>query len=194
MSKAVQKYMKKQQQILESAAKLFLEKGYRSTSMDAIAEEADVTKQTVYRYFPSKAELFKEVLSFTSSMERQYEFGGGSVRDELQRYGESFVKEHFRPEKLGFYRIAVAESALDKELGDIFFKAAPEIRRKNLADYFCDVLISENPEKDAGIFSSMLLHIRSDVLLGAAPVPDDKEIAEHCAYVIERFLSGCALR
>jgi AcrR family transcriptional regulator len=45
-------------QILDVAFKLFLESGYRGTSMDAIARAAGVTKPVVYACFPSKAELF----------------------------------------------------------------------------------------------------------------------------------------
>jgi AcrR family transcriptional regulator len=49
-------------QILDVAFELFLERGYKGTSMDAIARAAGVTKPVVYACFPSKAELFGALL------------------------------------------------------------------------------------------------------------------------------------
>jgi AcrR family transcriptional regulator len=49
-------------QILDVAFELFVQSGYRATSMDAIARAAGVTKPVVYACFPSKAELFGELL------------------------------------------------------------------------------------------------------------------------------------
>ncbi|HWX44422.1 MAG TPA: helix-turn-helix domain-containing protein [Solirubrobacteraceae bacterium] len=44
------------------AFRLFLERGYKGTSMDAIAQAADVTKPVIYACFASKAELFGALL------------------------------------------------------------------------------------------------------------------------------------
>jgi AcrR family transcriptional regulator len=48
--------------ILDVAFRLFLEQGYRGTSMDAIARAAGVTKPVIYACFGSKAELFGALL------------------------------------------------------------------------------------------------------------------------------------
>lgn len=42
------------EQILEVAAELFLSQGYDETTMEQIAEAAEVAPSTLYRYFPSK--------------------------------------------------------------------------------------------------------------------------------------------
>jgi AcrR family transcriptional regulator len=42
------------EQILDVAADLFLEHGYDETTMEQIAEAAEVAPSTLYRYFPSK--------------------------------------------------------------------------------------------------------------------------------------------
>jgi AcrR family transcriptional regulator len=49
-------------QILDVAFELFLEHGYKGTSMEAIAGAAGVTKPVVYACFASKAELFGALL------------------------------------------------------------------------------------------------------------------------------------
>jgi AcrR family transcriptional regulator len=46
----------------EAALRLFLDRGYDATSMDAIAKAAGTTKVTVYARFQSKEELFSSVL------------------------------------------------------------------------------------------------------------------------------------
>ena len=49
-------------QILDVAFELFLERGYKGTSMDAIARAAGVTKPVIYACFAGKAELFGALL------------------------------------------------------------------------------------------------------------------------------------
>jgi len=51
--------------ILEAAKKVFLEVGFGAASMDAIANEAKVSKQTVYNHFGSKEELFAAMVRDT---------------------------------------------------------------------------------------------------------------------------------
>ncbi len=48
--------------ILDVALELFIERGYKGTSMDAVASAAGVTKPVVYYCFASKAELFGALL------------------------------------------------------------------------------------------------------------------------------------
>lgn len=48
---------RKREQILAAASELFMSQGYM-TSMDLIAEQAGVSKQTVYSHFKTKDDLF----------------------------------------------------------------------------------------------------------------------------------------
>ena len=48
--------------IFDAAAELFYRKGIRAVGVDAIAAEADTTKMSLYRNFPSKDELVAEWL------------------------------------------------------------------------------------------------------------------------------------
>src|SRR5438309_8855627 len=51
-------WVSRQEQILEAAAKLFAEHGYADTDTQLLADELGVGKGTLYRYFPSKRDLF----------------------------------------------------------------------------------------------------------------------------------------
>jgi len=47
--------------ILESAHRVFSQKGYREATMDEIAEGLGLSKPALYRYYKSKEELFREI-------------------------------------------------------------------------------------------------------------------------------------
>src|SRR3954462_990003 len=49
-------------EVLDAALKLFLRGGYDGTSMQAVADQAGVTKPVVYACFDSKDELFRSLL------------------------------------------------------------------------------------------------------------------------------------
>ena len=53
----------KRAQILGAARTLFVASGFAATSMDAVVAKAGVSKQTLYRYFPSKTDLLVSVLA-----------------------------------------------------------------------------------------------------------------------------------
>jgi len=53
---------RKRAAILEAAVAEFRQAGYEATSMDRIAATAGVSKRTVYNHFPSKEELFAQIL------------------------------------------------------------------------------------------------------------------------------------
>ncbi|SEO73011.1 TetR/AcrR family transcriptional regulator [Paenibacillus sp. OV219] len=49
--------------ILDAAARMFSRSGYHRSSMDEIALEAGVAKGTLYYHFPSKAQMFKALIT-----------------------------------------------------------------------------------------------------------------------------------
>lgn len=55
-------HSEREQQILDIAARLFLERGLDGVSLSELAREADVTRNLVYHYFPNKCALFEAVL------------------------------------------------------------------------------------------------------------------------------------
>ncbi len=54
---------KKRQHILNTAIDVFSNNGFEGTSMDKIAQEAKVSKITIYKHFESKENLFLEIVS-----------------------------------------------------------------------------------------------------------------------------------
>src|ERR1700727_3234856 len=48
--------------LLDAASKFFMEQGFEATSMGEIARYARASKETFYRHFPGKEELFRAVV------------------------------------------------------------------------------------------------------------------------------------
>ena len=56
------------QQIIDAAYTLFYQRGFMRTGVDAIANEAGITKRTLYQHFGSKDELIEAVLAHQHQM------------------------------------------------------------------------------------------------------------------------------
>lgn len=50
--------VRRQEEIMDEAAKLFAEFGYHDADIQVLADRLEVGKGTIYRYFPSKEDLF----------------------------------------------------------------------------------------------------------------------------------------
>ncbi|HEV2578900.1 MAG TPA: TetR/AcrR family transcriptional regulator [Acidobacteriaceae bacterium] len=76
--------------ILETAARLFLERGYRSTSLRELATLLNITKPALYYYFQNKEQMLVDCYrAGISSIEGLLEEGkleGGSGLERLQKY------------------------------------------------------------------------------------------------------------
>ncbi|MBX7194018.1 MAG: TetR/AcrR family transcriptional regulator [Sandaracinaceae bacterium] len=83
---------RKRARILAAATRLFMERGYKKTSIDEVAQAARVAKGTVYLYYPSKAQLLVHAVALekTALMARFAPLLDGTVppADRLRRYLE----------------------------------------------------------------------------------------------------------
>jgi TetR/AcrR family transcriptional regulator of autoinduction and epiphytic fitness len=80
---------RKREAIIQAAIAEFRVHGFEITSMDKIATTAGVSKRTVYNHFPSKEELFAEILNqlwarITSEQASAYD-PGQPLREQLRR-------------------------------------------------------------------------------------------------------------
>ena len=101
-----------------AAAELFAERGYAGASMTDIARRVGVRKPSLYNYYPSKEELFMELLE--RSLNAWAEAGtpaleeAGSHRDRLCRHLEKTVDfAGNNPHAVAMCRLAVAQVSGD---------------------------------------------------------------------------------
>src|ERR1700733_4784159 len=50
----------KKEAVLQTAVQMFIEKGYRQTSLDDVAKRLKITKPALYYYFHNKEEIYLE--------------------------------------------------------------------------------------------------------------------------------------
>ena len=124
---------RKRQSIMEAATLLFLRKGYQGTSMDEIAAVAGVSKQTVYKQFTDKEQLFRDIVfSITNRADEIVRTVGAIVdattdtetglRELARRYASSVT----RPQVLQLRRLVIGEADRFPDLARAYFEQAPE--------------------------------------------------------------------
>ncbi|UTM01627.1 TetR/AcrR family transcriptional regulator [Alcaligenes sp. NLF5-7] len=103
--------------ILEAARVLVSEGGWQEAQVASVAAAAGIATGTVYRYFPSKAELFAEVLSLVSQREvdvlTDIAQADGASMLRLHAAVSTFVKRAMRNPRLAYALIA---EPCDKEI------------------------------------------------------------------------------
>jgi len=149
----------KVRQIVEAARRLFMAEGYGTTSMDAIARAAGVSKATLYAHFTNKAELFAAIIGGECQRFAQMlwarEAETDDVRSVLLQVARAKIQFTGSAEPRAIYRIVVAESARFPELGRVFYDNGPRRVLERLTDY-----------------------LRNATARGALAVPDPRMAAE----------------
>lgn len=109
-----EKTTENRQAIVEAATRLFARDGYVGTSMDQVAAEAGVAKQTVYNHFAGKEALLQAIVSGLverlASLLPQPDLDTADLGATLFIYARRFVGMLIEPESLGLFRVLVAEA------------------------------------------------------------------------------------
>ena len=126
----------KREQILSGAKKVFLREGFAAASTDVIAREAGVSKRTLYAYYPSKEELFEDVLRGltienpqTRVLEAVRQVDPKSreeLRGMLVGLGKRLISTMMAPDYLALLRTIIADSHRFPRLSEIFRSTVPE--------------------------------------------------------------------
>jgi AcrR family transcriptional regulator len=197
----------KQERVRACARQLFLERGFGDTSMDAIAESAAVSKQTLYSYYPSKAALFSGVVCAITVAGPRQPLAAGSqpalgdaeaLRRALTALAVGIVETMLQPEYLALLRVVIAEQPRFPELAAHFRAAVPDrgfaaigellerARQNGLVHSF---------DREAGgrlFMGALLTYLLYDGLLGgghAQPPPRERLEA-----VIEQFFLSVSVQ
>jgi len=157
----------KKTKIIEAALDIFLHRGYAMTSMDAIACRAAVSKSTLYAHFSNKRAIFGAVVSLGVAP-----FAGGlsiperidDLRLCLKNLANSYCAMICTPDSLAMYRVVLAESPKQPEIGSIFYNAGIADARRSITNLFRslshrDLLYfqsDDEPEIASDLFLSML--------------------------------------
>ncbi len=137
---------RKRRAIMDAATALFLRDGYRTTSMDQIAADAAVSKQTVYKHFVDKDQLFREIVlgvtgnseaiitELTASLRGSDVNSAADLRTVLTDLARRYIDSVLRPHVLALRRLIIAEAERFPDLARIYFEQAPARAISVIAD------------------------------------------------------------
>ena len=191
--------------ILEAAKRVFLRAGY-TASMDQVAAEAGVSKQTVYNHFGSKEGLFRAIVDDLSGelldvlVERVGE--RGDPAGTLEALARRFLKLLLTPSSVALHRMLVAEAPRFPDLAREIYIGGPARAVDELAIYLAEesrsgkgMLAVEDPPLAAEqFFGSLRGNLQLRALLDVREAPSEAEIERVAAHAVRAFLRAHAPR
>lgn len=187
--------------ILDVATDLFMQQGYGLTTVEAVAQEARVSKRTLYFRFEDKAALFSAVVN--RIIDRLHPpadvplIDDGTLDSNLTRLAHLMLQGALSAEGLALSRLIAAESAKFPELAAI---AAEKGGRQEAIELVSSLLVRHrrteritigNPEFAAQQFLQMVITIPQRRALGLGEPMTDGDLQRWVRDTVDLFLNGC---
>jgi TetR/AcrR family transcriptional regulator, mexJK operon transcriptional repressor len=184
------------EELLDKALDIFLEKGFERTSIDAITAAAGMAKRTVYLRYEDKTTLFKAALErainvWIVPVARLRAAEMEDLETTLLRVGQILLSNVMSPAGLRLLRITNAESTRMPEIGAYTYEKGTGPTLAYLADLLrrrLDLTVADSEEA-----AQAFLHL---VVGGPATatawgvVLDEASIDKHTKYCVHLFLHG----
>ena len=198
-------YLRKSDVVLEAAEKCFLEFGYASTSMDAVAERAGVSKRTIYSNFKSKESLFAAVVRKGCAEVLPDALEDSDLHTDdpeavLTVLAEKFLTDIYSKPRVQMYQTVVAASRRFPAIGAVMFENS--IRRsQEVFDTFlrAQVDIGQLSFPDLNIAAAQLvallktdLHVQ--LLFNQPANISARDIRKSASASVRLFLNGAKAR
>jgi TetR/AcrR family transcriptional repressor of mexJK operon len=186
---------RKRHAIMAAATTLFLRDGYRNTSMDQIAADAAVSKQTVYKQFADKEQLFRDIVlgvtgnseaiitEMTSALRSADVASLAELRTVLTDLACRYIDGVLQPHVLALRRLIIAEAERFPDLARTYFEQAPARAIELIADALRiyterSLLTVGDPRLAAAYFAYLVLAIPQDKAQfypGERPSPAERD-------------------
>ena len=191
----------KREIIVRSAAKLFLERGYDSVSINEIIAVVGGSKETIYSNFGNKAKLFEAVVQqlcsdVTINIDTR---PVGTLEQQTARIARSFVSIVLTPQIMAFHRLMTSIGREFPEAGRLFYKTGPETVYRIFAEWIAmqqangTIRADREPRRLAILLHDML--IGEQILSWLTSASGEKDRARRIDQTVELavsvFLSGC---
>ncbi|MFD5074492.1 TetR/AcrR family transcriptional regulator [Streptomyces sp. NPDC058371] len=117
--------------ILVAAFELVGEVGYAGLTIEGIAHRAGCGKQTIYRWWPSRAHVLLEALAVKADL-YVTNADHGSYADDVQAFLEDTFRLGRQQRVADILRVLMAEAQINEEFGQLFRSAFLQRRRDAL--------------------------------------------------------------
>lgn len=176
---------------------LFAEKG-GTVSMDAIARQAGVSKQTLYNRYPSKIDIARALANTRSDAITAPLRAGGASETVLTALAAAMMEKVCSPSKGESLRGVALMSPSAPELAQAIYEGGPGESLRRLSAWLRDqdargLLAIPDPDQAAEMFTGMVLghaHLRSLLGIDHPPVAGNSARAGEVA---RRFLRAFAV-
>jgi AcrR family transcriptional regulator len=192
----------KREKIVRSAAKLFLERGYDSVSINEIIAVVGGSKETIYSNFGNKAKLFEAVVQqLCSDVTIRIDTRPvGSLEQQLKRIASSFVSTVLTPQILAFHRLVTSIGRAFPAAGRLFYDTGPRTVYRIFAEWIelqqrnGNIRDDKDPKRLAVLLHDMLIgeHILSWLTSASNEKDRAKRINQTVELAVTVFLAGCA--
>ena len=186
--------------LLDAASKFFMERGFEATSMGEIARYARASKETFYRHFPGKEDLFRAVVIRGARMVAG-ELSAVLLTHEtpekaLAAFGELFLDRILSTDSISFQRMMMMERERFPGLGQSLRADGRERVRASLARYLEEQVARGRLRKmDPAVGARQFLDLVAAEMIFAAtrcgrPKPSKAQIRQRVKEGIDCFLHG----
>ena len=194
----------KHEAIVEAARSLFFARGVEDIGIEEIAEQAGVSKVTVYGHFGSKEAILSAVVAMEARrMTEGLELAPGDARslaERLVEFGIVLLTFLTRPDILAFERLVIAQSSRHPEMARAMLEAGPRFGHRMLAETLSKATPKDGVRfPDCNVAAGYLMSLWQGMLLpecrlGARPRPKRDEVEAHIRSVSAFFLKAYAIR
>ncbi len=188
----------KKSAILKAAMRLFPERGFSDTSMDAIAAVAGVTKQTVYAHFNSKDQLFEHmIIALCDKHSEAAKASPGKpkpIDEQLFDAGLAFLNFVTSDECLAVTRLVISEVNRHPALAQKYYEDGTQRLLNTFAVFLREqnrlgTLAIPDPDSASSYFLALLkgrYYLR--MVLGVKPRPTAKDKEENVRDTVAIFM------
>ena len=181
--------------IARRAAEMFASQGYAGTTTEDVAAACGISKQTLYRLFPSKTALFASVVDH--HRQEMLDFGNTDGLDDATAL-ERIFRADIAPEadfaRTRLVRVVVAEIADHPELGELMMRHGGDKARAELGAWLAarDLLGpgGVEPEMQADILLNMIFGAVLAKEMGELSWPGGDRRRIYMRQCIRVFLQG----
>ncbi len=190
--------------IIEAARQEFQANGYAATSIANVAQHACVSTKTLYRLIPTKAELFRSVVSerigrFELALERELSgLDSLDAAEALERMLTAFAMLTLDPGPIAMTRLVIGECGGFPEIATAFYESAIkrtiDVMERALSRLCQRGLIAVDDPREATdmLRGMMVMEPQRAAMLGQSDPPGPAKIAARAKRCARLFLNGCA--
>ena len=188
MARTVKQPDERRQELLDTAMRLFVERGVEEVSIRDIADAADVTPGLIYHYFDSKTDLFNEVLDSYASQCAEVDIQildnpSLAFSEKIDALLDAIAQEEHRPYHEFFHKSGnrAFHDQLSRRMCDLI---RPHLAQALIVEAYRRGATLRSAETLADFITHGLINVLSD------PDTPDPQVLEHVREYIDALLES----